>query len=61
MVVCFHPASGDTHLLTDSAAGILRALALKPLSDADLREHLGGDDPAPILQDLESFSLVEAV
>jgi hypothetical protein len=60
-VVYYHPASGNTHLLTDAAAAILRLLAEKPLSEDELINRIGGENPIIMLEELESFSLVEAV
>lgn len=59
MVVFFHPATGNTHLLTDSAAALLRVLASKPTSEAELIDRFETENLAPMLEELESFSLVE--
>jgi len=61
MVVFFHPATGNTHLLTDSAAALLRLLASKPLSEADLIDRFESESLAPMLEELEKLSRVEAI
>jgi len=61
MVVFFHPATGNTHLLTDSAAALLRLLASKPLSEAELIDRFESENLTPMLEELERFSLVEAI
>ena len=36
VAIYFHPASGNTHLVSDLAASVLRVMAAGPLSNEDL-------------------------
>ena len=46
-VVVFDAGSGNTHLLEGPAAEVLRAIAARPRSDAELLETVGADATEP--------------
>jgi len=55
-IVFFHPESGDTHLLNEFAACILRQLATGPMTTAELVEHL-----APLMEADSQAALSDSV
>jgi len=62
IAVYFHPASGNTHLLSNTAAAVLRALATTDLSSEQLAMDMGFEAPDladDILFELEKINLVE--
>jgi PqqD family protein of HPr-rel-A system len=70
-VIYFHPASGDTHLISELAASVLFRLATTPCSEEALVAHhadalVDFDDQekaqliADVLQELEQIDLIES-
>lgn len=70
LAIYFHPASGNTHLISDLAASVLRVMAAGPLSNEDLvachAEALGELDITErvrliddVLRELTIINLVE--
>jgi len=67
-VVYFDPASGDTHLVSDFAAHLLRQLGDCPMTSADLVQQLvaaGGEDASVLavavsaaLQELQALDII---
>jgi len=49
-VVVFDAGSGNTHLLEEPAAQVLRAIAARPRSDAELLGTVGADATDPAAQ-----------
>ena len=71
-VVYFDPASGKTHLINEIAAWLLAELTASPLSIEQLQDYVvqqvesvSGPEAAKLveslLQELQSFDLIEAV
>ena len=71
-VVYYHPASGDTHLLSSAAFSLIQSLAAGPLSEAALQarlaDHIGHLEPRDgeqmvddILHELHLIHVVESV
>ncbi len=69
LVVYFHPASGNTHMLNEFAAGVLRELMAGPSTasllaqckDLDVDGTLTAAQVDNVLQELEEIYLVEHV